>query len=199
MDIEHKDRRAVASALQTFSRVWPYLTIVTLLVLLAITNYNKPAGSTVSSSSSNHIVRNTLLVRLAKTLMKSSIDSIMLVMLAFSIVSLGLQCLRSNKVVGTIRFGEEQCEIMALSHKNGSYKNSELFLVWRTRFVADFNFKSSVPLTGKPWPLTCLMQDEYTPRSTASKKSLVRCADPLPFSCSLSLSNFLTQSFLAGS
>ena len=61
MDIEHKDRRAVASAMQTFTRIWPYLTIVTLLVLLAITNYNKPMGSSVAGTS-NHIVRNTLMV-----------------------------------------------------------------------------------------------------------------------------------------
>lgn len=62
MDLELKDRRGINSAVATFSRIWPYLTIAALLVLLAITNLNKP---TAQPSHSKNIVRNTLLVRFA--------------------------------------------------------------------------------------------------------------------------------------
>ena len=61
MDLELKDRRGINSAISSFSRIWPYITIVALLILLAVTNLNKPASQ---PSHGKNIVRNTLLVRL---------------------------------------------------------------------------------------------------------------------------------------
>ena len=59
MDLELKDRRGLNTAIASFSRIWPYVTIIALLILLAVTNLNRP---TVQPVHSKNIVRNTLLV-----------------------------------------------------------------------------------------------------------------------------------------